>query len=107
MLAEERALDIEDEPAGAPFGADLHSHPRMLGPAGGERPGERQPPRVTRQRESVGEARHAQARTPRCIEEAWKSEDGILRMIVFMGAATRAALTLGGGAWLAGPLWRC
>ncbi|MGW9434059.1 hypothetical protein ACWHA1_39850 [Streptomyces decoyicus] len=27
-----------------------------------------------------------------------------LRLIVFMGAATCAALTLGGGAWLAGLL---
>ncbi|MGW7427533.1 hypothetical protein ACWGJB_47635 [Streptomyces sp. NPDC054813] len=32
------------------------------------------------------------------------SGDGTLRLIVFMGAATCAALTLGGGAWLAGLL---
>ncbi|WP_329595654.1 hypothetical protein OG195_43125 (plasmid) [Streptomyces sp. NBC_01362] len=30
-----------------------------------------------------------------------------LRLIVFMGAAACAALSLGGGAWLAGLLWRC
>jgi hypothetical protein len=48
--------------------------------------------------------RNAQARTPRIVEEALKSGDGTLRLIVFMGAATCAALTLGGGAWLAGLL---
>ncbi|WP_158713193.1 hypothetical protein [Streptomyces sp. NRRL S-1813] len=47
--------------------------------------------------------RKAQARTLRIAEEAWKS-GGTLRLIVFMGAATCAALTLGGGAWLAGLL---
>lgn len=30
--------------------------------------------------------------------------DGTLRLIVFVGAATCAALTLGGGVWLAGLL---
>jgi hypothetical protein len=48
--------------------------------------------------------RNAQARTLRIVEEALKSGDGTLRLIVFMGAATCAALTLGGGAWLAGLL---
>jgi hypothetical protein len=49
--------------------------------------------------------RNTQARTLRIVEEAWKSGDGTLRLIVFMGAATCAALTtLGGGAWLAGLL---
>ncbi|MER6571430.1 hypothetical protein ABT288_35960 [Streptomyces sp. NPDC001093] len=38
----------------------------------------------------------------RIVEEALKSGDGTLRLIVFMGAVTCAALTLGGGAWLAG-----
>ncbi|WP_163010573.1 hypothetical protein [Streptomyces dangxiongensis] len=33
-----------------------------------------------------------------------KSGDGTLRLIVFRGAVTCAALTLGGGAWLAGLL---
>ena len=46
-------------------------------------------------------------RTLRIVEEALKSGDGTLRLIVFMGAATCAALTLGGGAWLAGLLCRC
>jgi len=31
----------------------------------------------------------------------------MLRLIVFVGAATCAALTLGGGAWFAGVLQRC
>ncbi|UKY47825.1 hypothetical protein [Streptomyces inhibens] len=48
--------------------------------------------------------RNAQARTLRIVEEALKSGDGTLRLIAFMGAATCAALTLGGGAWLAGLL---
>ncbi|MFI8835077.1 hypothetical protein ACIGPN_29395 [Streptomyces afghaniensis] len=39
------------------------------------------------------------------VEEACeKGADGTLRLIVFMGAATCAAPTLGGGAWLAGLL---
>lgn len=33
-----------------------------------------------------------------------KAGDGTLPLIVFMGAATCAALTLGDGAWLAGLL---
>ncbi|MFF8787993.1 hypothetical protein [Streptomyces sp. NPDC015125] len=49
-------------------------------------------------------SRNAQARTLPVVEEAWRSGDGMLRLIVFMGAATCAALTLGGGAWLAGLL---
>jgi hypothetical protein len=48
--------------------------------------------------------RNAQARTLRIVEEALKSGDGTLRLIVFMGATTCAALTLGDGAWLAGLL---
>ncbi|MEU9271171.1 hypothetical protein AB0E04_37855 [Streptomyces sp. NPDC048251] len=36
-----------------------------------------------------------------------RAGDGTLPLIVFMGAATCAALTLGGGAWLAGLLWWC
>ncbi|GAA4665137.1 hypothetical protein GCM10023324_14950 [Streptomyces youssoufiensis] len=51
--------------------------------------------------------RNAQARTLRIVEEAWKSGGGTLRLIAFVGAATCAALTLGGGAWLAGLLWQC
>ncbi|WP_176740402.1 hypothetical protein [Streptomyces sp. Ncost-T10-10d] len=54
----------------------------------------------------MGEA-HAQARTLQIVEEALKSGDGTLRLIVFMGAAACAALTLGGDAWLAGLLQRC
>ncbi|WP_381796821.1 hypothetical protein [Streptomyces niveus] len=48
--------------------------------------------------------RNAQARTLRIVEEAWRSQDGTLPLIVFMRAATCAARTLGGGACLAGPL---
>jgi hypothetical protein len=48
--------------------------------------------------------RNAQARTRRIVKETLKSGDAMLRLIVFMGAATCAALTLGGGAWLAGLL---
>jgi hypothetical protein len=51
--------------------------------------------------------RNARARTLRIVEEALKSGDGTLRLIVFMGTATCAALTLGGGAWLAGLLQWC
>ncbi|MFE7330080.1 hypothetical protein ACFU8W_34975 [Streptomyces sp. NPDC057565] len=40
----------------------------------------------------------------RIVEEAWTSGDGTLRLIVFMGEATCAAVTLGGGAWLVGLL---
>ncbi|WP_328622815.1 hypothetical protein [Streptomyces sp. NBC_00354] len=47
--------------------------------------------------------RNAQARTLRIVEEALGG-DGTLRLIIFMGAATCAALTLGGGTWLAGLL---
>ncbi len=61
------------------------------------------PPRVTGTVNEWGR-RHAQARTLRIVGEAWKSGDGPLRLIVVMGAATCAALTLGGGAWLAGLL---
>ncbi|MEU9314072.1 hypothetical protein [Streptomyces sp. NPDC048256] len=42
--------------------------------------------------------------TLRIVEEAWESRDGTLRLIVFIGAAICAALTLGGGAWRAGLL---
>jgi hypothetical protein len=112
----------------------LHARPRMLGPAGGrrgpparagaarpgpdgcgegERHGELHPPRATRHRESrpgtvnqLGR-RNARARTLRIVEEALKSGDGTLRLIVFMGTATCAALTLGGGARLAGLLQWC
>jgi hypothetical protein len=58
---------------------------------------------VTRHRELIGEAQCSSAQL-RIVEEALKSGDGTLRLIVFMGAATCAALTLGGGAWLAGLL---
>ncbi|WP_371657412.1 hypothetical protein [Streptomyces sp. NBC_00280] len=37
----------------------------------------------------------------RIVEEAWKDEGGTLRLIVPTGAASCAALTLGGSAWLA------
>jgi hypothetical protein len=42
-------------------------------------------------------------RTLRIVEEALESGDGTLRLIVFMGGHC-AALTLGGGAHLAGLL---
>ncbi|WP_330315640.1 hypothetical protein [Streptomyces platensis] len=48
--------------------------------------------------------RNPQARTLRIVEEALEGGDGTLRLIVFMGAGTCAALTLGGGTWLAGLL---
>ncbi|MER7686587.1 hypothetical protein [Streptomyces sp. NPDC097610] len=41
-------------------------------------------------------------RTLRIVEESLQSGDRTPRLVVFMGAATCAALTLGGGAWLAG-----
>ncbi|WP_329203233.1 hypothetical protein [Streptomyces sp. NBC_01435] len=41
----------------------------------------------------------------RIVEETLKNGDGtLLRLVVFMGAATCATLTLGGGAWLAALL---
>ncbi|WP_167364427.1 hypothetical protein [Streptomyces regalis] len=48
--------------------------------------------------------RNAHARTLRIAEEAWKSGTARCGLIVFMGAATCAVLTLGGGAWLVGLL---
>jgi hypothetical protein len=40
----------------------------------------------------------------RIVEEALTSGDGTLRLIVLVGATTCAALTVGGGAGLAGLL---
>ncbi|MET8030848.1 hypothetical protein [Streptomyces avermitilis] len=40
----------------------------------------------------------------RTLNSPSNTRHGTLRLIVFMGAVTCAALTLGGGAWLAGLL---
>lgn len=107
--------------------ADLHSGPRMLGSAGrsarsparvgaarrravgpgrvwsgGERHGELRPSRVVRCGESLGGAALRRAASRRGSMEGGRAVADRL-----YGSGYRDVVTLGGGAWLAGLLWRC